>query len=182
MKTIKEGIGKITGAAKKAGAKLKGQSGILVTLQQQHGEVSALIKQAKLGGEDTRDELFPKIRAKLLAHAHAEAEVLYDMLDSDKRFASRIRENRREHDKIEELLGRLQGTSTASKQWTKSLEALEKEVQDHVKDEENKLFPQVEEHFDQDRLERLDDQYQQLYEQEVERAMAGSPTARRASA
>ncbi len=69
--------------------------GILQDLHNDHNEVATLINQiADSEDRSRRERLFEEMKAKLLAHAHAEKEVLYDRLKTSRtrpRGASRMR-------------------------------------------------------------------------------------------
>lgn len=103
--------------------------------------VSSLMNQVLKGNVNTRAELFPRIRAELLSHAHAEEDVFYAALLEHSETRSRTRDSIDEHHTIEELLDRLQTLEIGSDDWHTTFRKMRDTVEHHVKEEENVIFP-----------------------------------------
>ena len=107
--------------------------GILQDLHNDHGEVDLLmdrITESADGGE--RGALFEEMKTKLLAHAHAEQEVLYRPLEASQSEASRsfAHEGTNEHQIVEKQLQKMSddGDKT-SEQWTAEMKVLRELVE-----------------------------------------------------
>jgi hemerythrin superfamily protein len=81
--------------------------GILQDLHQDHEEVSALLEQLlKLGSSAERTPLFKEMMSMLLAHSHAEQNVLYKKMEKseDEKARSFALEGTNEHQIVEQQL------------------------------------------------------------------------------
>jgi Hemerythrin HHE cation binding domain len=81
--------------------------------------------------------LFEEMKTKLLAHAHAEQEVLYRPLEASQSEASRsfAHEGTNEHQIVEQQLQKLSADGNkAGEQWTAELKVLRELVEHHVEE------------------------------------------------
>jgi hemerythrin superfamily protein len=147
------------------------KDGILSTLHKDHEEVSALFEEILGTNSATRRaELFNEVKAKLLAHAHAEARVLYKPMEKKgeaegRRFAL---EGEVEHGLVEELVGQLsRGRAKDSDQWTAKCKVLKEMVAHHVKEEESTGFKAARQIFNSDELEAMGERFQREKEKEM---------------
>ena len=118
--------------------------GILQDLHNDHHEVDSLMDRI-MDSEDRaqREELFEQMKTMLLAHAHAEQEVLYRRLEASHNEASRLfaHEATNEHQIVEEQLRKLSaGGDKMSDQWAAQLKVLHDLVDHHVNEEESTGF------------------------------------------
>lgn len=159
MSGIRESIAQAAGKVKKAGAALAGKTGILRQLEEEHAETSALMMQVKLGGVDTRRQLYPTIRRELLAHARAEQKEFYTVMQQYGETQGQINQNFQEHSQVEEYLRRLDTMAIASDQWLETFKDMMELIQRHVDEEENQLFIKAKELLTEDKLEALNERY-----------------------
>ena len=139
-----EAIGKAAGLAKAAKAVITGQRGIFKKLQQEHGEVSALMARvAASSSEKVRRDLFPTIKQELLSHAKAEEKEFYAVLKRFDETKLMIPNSTAEHDDMEATLQELDGMDIAGEAWGNLFKKLVKKVQTHVREEEHDLFPKA---------------------------------------
>src|SRR3954451_19841861 len=138
--------------------------GILQDLHNDHGEVDSLmdrITESADGAE--REALFEEMKTKLLAHAHAEQEVLYRPLQASQSESSRsfALEGANEHQILEKQLQKLsaEGDKT-SEQWTAELKVLRELVEHHVDEEESTGFSCARHDFRKDELEAMAQRFQ----------------------
>jgi len=141
-KTSKAGA-KAKGMAKGAGKAMKGETGILRHLAEEHGEVSALMKRVARTAESSklREELFPEIRRNLLAHAKAEEREFYPALEKDPDLAALVDQSLDEHREVEGMLEELASKNKATKTWLTSFKKMMRAVEAHVDLEEHEVFP-----------------------------------------
>lgn len=166
MEKMRESIGKAAGKIKRAGAALTGDKGILRTLKEQHAEVSVLMKQVNAGGESARRQLFPKIRESLVAHAKAEQETFYAALDGHELARTRLDHSVREHQQMEQLVEQLHTTPTDAALWEQSFDQLVKVVNDHVREEEDDMFPIAKQVLSEKQLHEIESQFETAYARE----------------
>jgi len=142
--------------------------GILQDLHNDHQEVSAMIETI-LNTEDgkERGSLFKELMTNLLAHAHAEQNVLYKKMEKteDEEGRKFAFEGTNEHVLIENQLQLLaKGRNKASEQWTAQMTVLKELVQHHVGEEESTGFSRARKEFDKEQLEKMAEQFQRQKE------------------
>src|SRR5690242_10156322 len=138
--------------------------GILQDLHNDHSEVDSLMDRI-MDSEDAteRAALFDEMKTKLLAHAHAEEEVLYRPLEAGQSEASRsfAHEGTNEHQLVEQQLQKLSADrDNAGEQWTTELKVLRELVEHHVNEEESTGFSCSRDEFDKDELEVMGQRFQ----------------------
>jgi hemerythrin superfamily protein len=138
--------------------------GILQDLHNDHNEVDSLMDRITASEDGTeRAALFEELKTKLLAHAHAEQEVLYCRLEASQSEASRnfALEGTNEHQILENQLQKLsaEGDKT-SEQWAAELKVLRDLVEHHVQEEESTGFSCARHDFDKDELEAMGQRFQ----------------------
>lgn len=137
---------------------------ILQDLHNDHIEVDSLmdrIMDTDDGAE--RATLFEEMKTKLLAHAHAEQEVLYRPLEESQSEASRrfAHEGVNEHQIIEQQLQKLSADrDKMGEQWMAELKVLQELVEHHVNEEESTGFSCARDEFDKDELEAMGQRFQ----------------------
>ena len=138
--------------------------GILQDLHDDHSEVDSLMDRiidTADGAE--RSALFDEMKTKLLAHAHAEQEVLYRRLEASQSETSRsfALEGANEHQILEKQLQKLsaEGDRT-SEQWTAEFKVLRELVEHHVEEEESTGFSCARHDFGKDELEAMAQRFQ----------------------
>jgi hypothetical protein len=133
---------KTVGAAKAAKAAFEGLDGVFRLLIREHGEVSALLLRLKISTDPkTRRELWPQIRAELLAHEQAEKTEVYPAFLEEADTRAMAQEHTHDAAELEEAISELSATAADSEQWQPVLERLIAMVQEHVRDEEEEYFP-----------------------------------------
>ena len=137
---------------------------ILQDLHNDHSEVDSLMDRIMDSAEGAeRATLFDEMKTKLLAHAHAEQEVLYRQLEASQSEASRSfgREGVNEHQIVEQQLQKLSADrDNAGEQWLAELKVLRELVEHHVNEEESTGFSCARDAFDKDELEAMGQQFQ----------------------
>ena len=142
--------------------------GILKDLHQDHEEVSELIEQL-LNTDEAKERtlLFKDIMTKLLAHSHAEQNVLYKKMEKsdDDETRSFAFEGDNEHMIVEQQLKQMsRARNKASEQWTAQATVLRELVNHHVKEEEGTGFTCARREFDSEQLEKLGEQFRRQKE------------------
>ena len=142
--------------------------GILKDLHQDHLEVSELIEQLlKTEGTKERTAIFKEIMTKLLAHAHAEQNVLYKKMEKsdDEETRAFAFEGDNEHLIVEQQLQQMsRARNKASEQWTAQATVLRELINHHVEEEEGTGFTCARREFDSEQLEKLGEQFRRQKE------------------
>jgi hemerythrin superfamily protein len=125
-------------------------------LIEDHQRVKHLFEQAQqIRDNQQKKELFDQIDMELAIHAEIEETIFYPALDEHNELKDMVREARREHEEVEQLLLEIEDLATEDTDFTSQLAGLEESVEHHVAEEEGEMFPKVREIFDNDTLERL---------------------------
>ncbi len=139
----------------------------IALLRQDHEEVAALFKQAEKD-EDAQEEVFAQINAALTVHATIEEEIFYPAVRKAKseRTQDEVMEALAEHKQVKALLAELSGMSSDDKSFGPKLKVLKEDVEHHVKEEQNEMFPDAKKFLGEKRLveigTQLDERKQEL--------------------
>lgn len=114
-------------------------------LESQHREVELLFAQLReTSDSEEREELFAQLADNLAAHAKIEEDLFYPAVCADQT-SDQLHEAVDEHFDVKQLLAEMMEMDVDDEQFATKLDELERMVQHHVEDEENKLFVQVRE-------------------------------------
>jgi len=142
--------------------------GILQDLHKDHEEVSGLIERLlKMQESGERTTLFKEMMNMLLAHSHAEQNVLYKKMKKSDEAKTRkfALEGTNEHQIVEQQLQQMaKARNKASEQWTAQLTVLRDLVNHHVREEESTGFSCARNEFDREQLEKFGEQFRRQKE------------------
>ncbi|HYH95257.1 hemerythrin domain-containing protein [Hyalangium sp.] len=139
-------------------------------LKEQHEEVNTLFKKfEKLEEEDTaeRRELFIMIADRLSAHATIEEQYFYPSIKTDKT-EDIIREAVEEHLAVKRILADLLEMEPTDENFSAKMKVIQENVEHHVEEEEEELFPMVRKVLNEDQLLALGVQMKAEFEELME--------------
>jgi hemerythrin superfamily protein len=144
----------------------------LELLKQDHQAVKDLFDQID-DAEDgkQRKKLFDQIDTQLNIHAHIEETVFYPEMQKIDELKDMVEEALEEHQEVKTLLEEIEGLDPDGDQFSASLEELMENVEHHVAEEEDEMFPKVRERCDQATLDRLGDQLESAKGKQQRRAV-----------
>ena len=143
---------------------------IYQVLHGEHEKVAKLFKDIEGTSSSalaSRDSLFNELKMALDLHTKAEEQVFYVPLkqNTDSRFETL--EAIEEHHVVDLLLKELAGMPNNKEEWMAKLCVLKEEVQHHVDEEENELFPMARTLLDEtqaaDMASRFEEQKSRLH-------------------
>jgi len=111
----------------------------LELLKKDHQKISDLFADAKNYIEMKR--LFPSIKNELETHAHIEETIFYPEYQRHDRLKDLVQDAETQHALIKDLLEDL--TNQEGPEFENSFQTLMAEVQLHITEEENEIFPQI---------------------------------------
>jgi hemerythrin superfamily protein len=158
-------------AAKASGlrAAMVGKGGIFKRLIEEHTELSMLVQRIRASSdEDTRRELFSKVRREQLAHSKAEEREFYSVLREDARTSALAAESQDEHERIEDLVDRLSRAAVNDPSWTDLFERFAHELSAHVRREENEFFEEATKIIDRSESRRIERRFRQRKRDELD--------------
>jgi hemerythrin superfamily protein len=156
-------IAKGAGAAKGIKARVEGLHGVFATLATQHGEAGQLIKTIQ-GNEEKRADLWPDLRAALIAHERGETRSVYPELMRIPETRELAQQHDREANQLETLIQRLDATEITSAAWGKLFDELASTVTSHVKEEEGTIFPAAQDALGSARTNELDAKFKAAHD------------------
>jgi hemerythrin superfamily protein len=133
-----------------------GQDAINV-LKNDHRKVESLFEKVKANEDGNNSATFKKIKEELDVHTHVEETIFYPhLLDKgDKALKKIVREGIEEHAQVKDLLVELARLSGDSPAFKAKITVLMENVEHHVEEEEDEMFPMVEDQIPEDTLQRL---------------------------
>jgi hemerythrin superfamily protein len=127
-------------------------------LKEDHRKVEDLfekIDETTERAEKTREDLFARVKQELDVHAHLEETLVYPALRKAEETRELTLEAFEEHKVVKDLLAELDRMGKGSEQWKAKFTVLKENVEHHVKEEEDELFPDGKKVLDSVRREVL---------------------------
>jgi hemerythrin superfamily protein len=110
------------------------------------------------GGTQSRPRLFAELKHELELHAEVEEKYFYPALHGHDEAKDLIQEALEEHGDVKEALVALDHGDNESDGWADRLEELREDVEHHVEEEENKIFPLAQKLLDPRQLDSIADE------------------------
>ena len=123
-------------------------------LKQQHREVEKLFKKIEKAGPDEKEQLFDELADSLAVHAAIEEQHFYPAT-KDARTEELLQEAVEEHLSVKRIIADLLEMEPDDAQFDAKIKVLQEQVEHHVEEEENELFPKVRKSHSKDELEDL---------------------------
>ncbi len=137
-------------------------------LTSQHRETQDLFEQfGSAGDDDRKQEIAQEIIQDLMLHTTLEEEFFYPAIrEKAPQLESQILEDYEEHHAVELLLQELQKLDPSHERFEAKVAVVRDNVEEHIEEEENELFPQVRDAFEEQALADLGEQMQQAAKQQ----------------
>jgi hemerythrin superfamily protein len=123
-------------------------------LEQQHREVEKLFAKIEKAKSDEKEELFDEIADSLAVHAAIEEQHFYPAT-KDARTEELLQEAVEEHLAVKRIIADLLEMTPDDAQFDAKIKVLKEQVEHHVEEEEEELFPKVKKLRSKDELEDL---------------------------
>ncbi len=136
-------------------------------LKLQHREVEDLFEEFEEAGEkavQTKDHVFRRIANALALHADIEEKIFYPEAKTSET-EDILRESVEEHLSLRRLIADILEAGPEDAQFDAKVSVLKEQVEHHVEEEEEELFPKVEKARSKDELEDLGQRMQQMAEE-----------------
>ena len=149
----------------------------LELLKKDHDKVKALFEQVEQGVAAAKGlTLFNQIYHELSIHAIIEEQVFYPSLAKyNKEFSSLLKDAYKEHAEVKRELGEIANLDSGSEEWKSKMHTLWGDIQHHVKDEEEKMFPKARETVDAKLLKELGAELKQAKSSNLDGALLSQP-------
>lgn len=128
----------------------------LELLKEDHEKVSALFEQAEATSDaKQKKQLYEQIASELEIHTHIEETIFYPAVQEYDDLKDMVLESIEEHKQVKTLIREIANLTGDSDKFDAKLTVMQENVEHHVEEEENEMFPQVEQYLDEARLEEL---------------------------
>ncbi len=144
-----------------------------------HEKHRALIKAIEETSGDTpeRRELFETFKIETKAHAASEEVTLYATLMAEPETREYARHAAADHHDIDEAIKKVEETDFGSTGWLACFRALKETYLDHIKEEEETIFPDAKKDLGEAKAVELKDAYNAIKPEEIERQEEGADDA-----
>ena len=145
----------------------------LIQDHEKHRKLIAAIEET-VGASDERKALFDQYKTDATAHAAAEELTLYHDLIGESEMRVYAQHSAADHHKIGELFEELAEADMSSSGWLTRFAVLKEEYLEHLKEEEETIFPRALEDLGKERAVELKGAFNAQKPEEIERAEAGT--------
>src|ERR1044071_8346002 len=127
-------------------------------LKADHRKVEELFEQFESARGQAKMRLFEQIKTELELHTHIEETVFYPALEKPKQTHELTMEAYEEHDVVKKLLQEMSRAKSPNEEWEAKAKVLQENVEHHVEEEENELFPKAQAALSEEDIETLGEQ------------------------
>lgn len=128
----------------------------LSLLKHDHDEVKKLFGQfEKASSEAKQGQLCSEICTELTIHAQIEEQDFYPEVRRHEDMVDMVLESLEEHRQVKELVEKLKGMQPGNSRMEPDMKVLKEDVEHHVQEEEEEMFPKVKKAISKERLEQL---------------------------
>jgi iron-sulfur cluster repair protein YtfE (RIC family) len=145
-------------------------------LKQDHKKVSGIFEKLEPTterGVKTREELFAQLKQELDIHARIEETIFYPAIKEAKETKDITLEAYEEHNVVKQLLAELDELSKDDETWGAKLKVLKENVEHHVEEEEEEMFPSAREVLSPEQIEDLGTRMEASKKEQLKAAAAG---------
>ncbi len=145
----------------------------LISDHNKHREMIATIEKTK-GDTPERRELFEAFKTDATAHATSEEVTLYSILMAEVEMREYAQHAAKDHHEIADAFKEVEETDYGASNWLKKFAALKDTYLDHLKEEEETIFPDALKDIGDEKAVELKDAYNAIKPEEIERAESGA--------
>lgn len=137
---------------------------LFTVLKKEHKEIKGLLKEAE---KDPRK--FSEFTDELNSHVQAEEQTFYTPMKDEKELHELILEGFEEHHVVDLIVKEMQSGAAGSEEWQAKLGVLRENLEHHIEEEEQQMFPKAEKVVGRTRAFEMAEEYQR-----AEQALVGS--------
>lgn len=121
----------------------------LEIIKNDHEEVKSLFEDYDEAETEEKEDLVNSLCEELIVHLEMEEQFFYPALDGVPEGKDHAREARKEHDEVKDMMRDID-LEADEEELDNHIEMIKTAVMDHVKHEEDKIFPLAEQHLKDD--------------------------------
>ena len=139
----------------------------LTLLKRDHTEVKKMLSDLEdttERAEKTRTGGLATLKHELEIHETIEEEIFYPALKEHPKTKDLALEGYEEHHVVDTIMGELENVEPSDETWMAKFSVMKENLEHHISEEEDEMFPKVEQVFDGEELEELGDRMQERKE------------------
>jgi len=135
---------------------------VIDILKQEHEMVLSMLSELASKGISGREQKYESLKENLMPHLIGEEQALYPRLKEEAEMRDMVLESIEEHGAVKTLLGQLDSASSSEEDsWVAKLKVIQENVDHHISEEEEKIFPQMQQKMSSDELSSLGSRYEE---------------------
>jgi iron-sulfur cluster repair protein YtfE (RIC family) len=134
---------------------------VIKLLETDHREVEDLFAKAEANSGAAKQQVVTKIASELTLHAEVEERIVYPAMRAAG-LADLVDEAEREHQKLKDLVAKLESMDGSAAEVDPVLRELKGDVEHHVAEEESEAFPKFRDAVDQTTIESLGQRVEEM--------------------
>lgn len=135
---------------------------VIEILKQEHEMVLSQFSELASKGVSDRERKYESLKENLMPHLIGEEQALYPKLKEEADMRDTILESIQEHSAVKTLLSQLDSASTSEEDvWVAKLKVIQENVKHHISEEENEIFPQMQQKMSSSDLSSLGSRYEE---------------------
>ena len=130
-------------------------------LEEDHRKMKKLLSELESTterGVKTREGLFATVKEELTVHEMIEEEIFYPALKEHPKTRDITLEAYEEHHVVDMVMAEIEGLPYDDEKWGAKFKVMKENIEHHIEEEENEMFKQARQVFDEDELEALGEQ------------------------
>jgi hemerythrin-like domain-containing protein len=137
-------------------------------LEEDHRKMKKLLSELESTterGVKTREELFATVKDELTVHETIEEEIFYPALKEHPKTKEIALEAYEEHHVVDMVMAEIEDVPYDDETWGAKFKVMKENIEHHIEEEENEMFKQARQVFEEDELEALGEQMRLRKEQ-----------------
>ena len=130
----------------------------LALLKRDHTEVKKMLSDLEdttERAEKTRTEGLATLKHELGIHEAIEEEIFYPELKEHSKTKDLALEGYEEHHVVDTIMGELEGVEPSDETWMAKFSVMKENLEHHISEEEDEMFPKVEQVLEDEELQQL---------------------------
>ena len=130
----------------------------ITLLEEDHRKMKKLLSELESTterGVKTREELFATVKDELTVHETIEEEIFYPALKEHPKTKEITLEAYEEHHVVDMVMAEIEGIPYDDERWGAKFKVMKENIEHHIEEEENEMFKQARQVFEDDELEAL---------------------------
>ncbi|MEG3898344.1 MULTISPECIES: hemerythrin domain-containing protein [unclassified Microcoleus] len=154
---VQDAMAAMTGIIGGAVTRTKDEMNITEIISMDHRKADTLFMEIEKTDDPKKlQEFFGQLYKDLSVHAEAEEQIVYPAIRS---YYSNTQELYDEQAEMKQMLAQIKAMNPSSSDFKAQIKLLKTAVQDHVKEEENDMFPQIRRNFSEAQMEQMATQF-----------------------